>query len=87
MPEDDDIGNLLMSRPHNPDRDAVPIRLDLPPNYAAALDGLAHIDGSNRKALCELAVREYIDRRLKDFSLVLKMAGRNAVGVDSGGDD
>ena len=82
---DFDIDHLLTSRPSNPDRDTVPIRLDMPPNYAAALDGLAHIDGSNRKALCELAVREYIDRRLKDFSLVLKMAGRNPVGVDLGG--
>lgn len=84
MPDADDIESLLMSRAANPDRDTVPIRLDLPPNYAAALDGLAHIDGSNRKALCELAVREYIDRRLKDFSIVLRMAGRNPAVSDSG---
>lgn len=72
----------LMSRAPNPDRETVPIRLDLPPNYAAALDGLAHLDNSNRKTLCEMAVREYIDRRLKDFTVVLRMAGRNAPVAD-----
>lgn len=78
----DTSADPVLSRPSNPDRDAVPIRLDLPTNYAAALDGLAHIDGSNRKALCELAVREYIDRRLHDITVVLRMAGRNPAVSD-----
>jgi predicted transcriptional regulator len=58
------------------------VRLDLPMNLVAALDGLAHIDNSNRKLLCETAVREYIERRLGEFSLVLKMARSNAVDSD-----
>jgi hypothetical protein len=83
MTEHSDIP--LCSRAPNPDRDSVPIRLDLPPNFAAALDGLAHIDGCTRKALCEAAISEYINRRLTDMTVVLRMAGRNAVVSDSEG--
>ncbi len=70
------------SRAPNADRDVVPIRFDLTINQAAGLDGLARIDGSNRKELIEVAVNEYINRRLSDMTLVLRMAGRNPVERD-----
>lgn len=82
MTTSDDIP--LCSRTPNPDRDSAPIRLDLPMNLVSALDGLAHIDRKTRKDLCETAVRDYIERRLHEFNVVLKMAGRNAVVSDSG---
>lgn len=74
----------LCSRAANPDRETAPIRLDLPMNLVSALDGLAHIDRKTRKDLCETAVRDYIERRLHEFNVVLKMAGRNAVVSDFG---
>lgn len=72
----------LLSRAPNPERELVPIRFDLSINQAAGLDGLARIDGSNRKELIEIAVNEYINRRLSDMTLVLRMAGRNPVERD-----
>lgn len=69
----------LCSRQPNPARDMVPIRFDLTLNQTAGLDGLARIDGKHRKDLIEDAVNEYINRRLAELTMVLRMSGRNPV--------
>lgn len=71
----------LMSRTPNPDREMVPIRFDLTVNQAAGLDGLARIDGCSRKDLIEIAVNEYINHRLSEMAMVIKMAGRSNAAV------
>lgn len=67
----------MFSRSSDPDRSTAEVRIDLPIDIVAALDGLAIVDESNRKALCTEAVRAYVEKRLTNMAMVMRMAGRS----------
>lgn len=56
----------------------------LPIDLVGALDGLAIYEGTNRTAVCTVAVKQYLEHRLTGMATVLRMAGRsNPAGSDS----
>lgn len=75
----------LLSQAPNPDRDTAEVRIRIPLQYASALDALASIDDSNRTALVETAVKEYLDRRLYNARVLVRMFDGNPSTLDSRG--
>lgn len=72
----------LLSRPRGPDVDEVEVRIKLPLRYASALDTLAIQDHSNRTALVHAAIKEYLDSRLYDAKMLVRMWDGNPTSVD-----